>query len=353
MSNMRKLISLMEGVMAVPGINPELAEDDVMENMTDYDEHFIGSVIRDMYPASTSREELMSMVAGQTGYGSNPDFERVFDAQLDAFMGPADIRDQMSGGTEPTEIPDGEFDDVPFEEDLQNGYADIEMAQGEDFFPDGADSPVVTSVGPSGARQGDNPEQKMMQVAEVHKELVFGYRNFLKESAKSQKKKLTESALVSDVQMQDYHEYAHAKGNTVDFDGTLSMSARVQSKNGQPIDIGYSVDVTAKADIDWESDDYPSGWDYSRDEPTFTSSSNPIFGDILVTSVTFTPNGSFVVDNEETSLSVLQQHVDPHVLKQLLNPSLYVTELNPLFVKAIENLEPPEPDFNEPERDWD
>lgn len=68
--------------------------------------------------------------------------------------------------------------------DLQNGYDDINDASGNDYFPSGADSPVVKDTGPSGARQGDNPEQKKMQVDEVHKELVYGYRNFLKESAK-------------------------------------------------------------------------------------------------------------------------------------------------------------------------
>jgi SHS2 domain-containing protein len=72
--------------------------------------------------------------------------------------------------------------------DLQNGYDDINDASGNDYFPNGADSPVVTKVGPSGARQGDNPEQKKMQVAEVHKELVYGYRNYLKEAAVVKKK---------------------------------------------------------------------------------------------------------------------------------------------------------------------
>ena len=67
--------------------------------------------------------------------------------------------------------------------DMQNGYNDVENAEGIDYFPDGADSPVVDKTGPSGARQGDNPEQKKMQVAETHKELVYAYRKFLKESA--------------------------------------------------------------------------------------------------------------------------------------------------------------------------
>lgn len=67
---------------------------------------------------------------------------------------------------------------------LNNGYDDIEYANGKDYFPDGADSPVVDATGPSGARQGDNPEQKKMEVTETHKELVYSYRAFLKESAR-------------------------------------------------------------------------------------------------------------------------------------------------------------------------
>lgn len=79
----------------------------------------------------------------------------------------------------------GEFDEAF---DLQNGYDDINDASGNDYFPNGADSPVVKATGPSGARQGDNPEQKKMQIAEVHKELVYSYRSFLGESAKPKKK---------------------------------------------------------------------------------------------------------------------------------------------------------------------
>jgi hypothetical protein len=65
---------------------------------------------------------------------------------------------------------------------LQNGYDEFHCADGEDYFPTGADGPVTKDVGPSGARQGDNPEQKRMQVAETHKELVYAYRNYLNES---------------------------------------------------------------------------------------------------------------------------------------------------------------------------
>lgn len=80
---------------------------------------------------------------------------------------------------------EGEVSDVDdLDEDLQNGYNDKHYASGNDYFPNGADGPVVKKVGPSGARHGDNPEQKKMQVDEVHKELVYGYRSFLGESKK-------------------------------------------------------------------------------------------------------------------------------------------------------------------------
>lgn len=79
----------------------------------------------------------------------------------------------------------GEFDEAF---DIQNGYDEVEVASGNDYFPNGADGPVVKATGPSGARQGDNPEQKKMQIAEVHKELVYSYRTYLGESAKPKKK---------------------------------------------------------------------------------------------------------------------------------------------------------------------
>lgn len=69
--------------------------------------------------------------------------------------------------------------------DMNNGYGDTHSVHPANYFPDGADSPVVCKTGASGARQGDNPEQKKMAVAETHKELVYNYRNYLKESIKT------------------------------------------------------------------------------------------------------------------------------------------------------------------------
>ena len=75
-------------------------------------------------------------------------------------------------------------DDMKENFDLSNGYDEQHTADGNDYFPDGADGPVVSDAGPSGARQGDNPEQKKMEIEETYKELVYGYRDYLKESSK-------------------------------------------------------------------------------------------------------------------------------------------------------------------------
>jgi hypothetical protein len=96
------------------------------------------------------------------------------------------IEDMGGAFVDDTHEPAHMGEDAEVEEayDMQNGYNDTYTADPEDYFPSGADGPVTSNVGPSGARQGDNPEQKKMQIAETHKELVYSYRKFLKESTK-------------------------------------------------------------------------------------------------------------------------------------------------------------------------
>lgn len=83
--------------------------------------------------------------------------------------------------------PDSEYDmlhydnyedDEPVDETLSNGYDDIHFANGDDYFPTGAESPVFTSAGPASARNGDNPLQKDMQVEALHIELVESYTKY-------------------------------------------------------------------------------------------------------------------------------------------------------------------------------
>lgn len=227
MNDMRKLINLMEGVTAVPG----LSRKEIVREGPENDITFILSSIRDNYGVARDEQELMAMVAGETGYTNHPDFQSLFTSALDTFLnrnnedeaddestsrictacngsgegqydGTRCLACHGSGvesrgdNSDDEDPPEYERDPLEYERDpldldeaydLQNGYNDTHSADGEDYFPNGADGPVVKSVGPSGAKQGDNPEQKSMQVSETHKELVYAYRSFLKESASKKK----------------------------------------------------------------------------------------------------------------------------------------------------------------------
>ncbi len=131
------------------------------------------------------------------------------------------------------------FDRMKEAYDLNNGYGDEKCLDGDDYFPTGADSPVVGKVGPSGARQGDNPEQKKMEVTETHKELVYAYRNFLKESA--QLNELSKDILNS---------YAKKKGAVIRADkGDADRSreqAKYAAKNGD-----HKSEAGWNDDADW------------------------------------------------------------------------------------------------------
>lgn len=119
----------------------------------------------------------------QAAYRNGDITKYEYSIALDNILYPGKHDMTMSSPDLAADVEDPVAEDV-----FNNGYDSDEYASGVDFFPNGADSPVVTDVGPSGARQGDNPEQKKMQVAEVHKELVYGYRNFLKETAAKKSK---------------------------------------------------------------------------------------------------------------------------------------------------------------------
>lgn len=67
----------------------------------------------------------------------------------------------------------------------------------------------------------------------------------------------------------------------------------------------------------------------------------------------FSADTNFIIDNEEVSLHEAQQIIDPTVLKQLLNPAEYSKLMASVFNDKVNNMEPPEQEYNEPERDYD
>jgi len=131
------------------------------------------------------------------------------ERDMDDFDEPDDYRDDVYEGADEEQV------DEAF--DLNNGYEDITFMKPGDFFPDGADGPVVSQTGPSGAKQGDNPEQKKMAVAETHKELVYNYRKYLnEEKSKDVLNKRIPGGLANKNVALDYKNMKKNKGGKID-----------------------------------------------------------------------------------------------------------------------------------------
>ena len=168
----------------------------------------------------------------------------------------------------------------------------------------------------------------------------------------NQKKKLTESKQISDLSIEEYFGDFETNGDSIDYSGMINVFGKALTKEGQVADIGFYADIDASATYGWESDETPTGLNHSRDEPTFSSSTFVSTGLPEVNSVSFTPEEDFFIAGDAYSLRDAQQLIDPTILRQLLNPALYVKLINPAFEKYAENMDPPEQDYDEPDRDY-
>jgi hypothetical protein len=242
-------------------------------------------------------------------------------------------------------------DERSFEEDIQNGYNDVKELDGNDYFPNGADGPVVKAVGPSGARHGDNPEQKKMQVAETHTELVYAYRKYLNESAVS-KKKINESRQISEVKIVDMYDDFKTSSSDISYTGWMGFSATVADRQGNPVNLRYLLDISASCDVSTESDESPTGWNHRTDSETYTTQLYSVAGDVTVSSVAFSPDVDAIgINGKEYSVNDAIKVIDPAVIKQLLHPLTYAGVLGPLFDKEAEGIPPSEPDRDYSDRD--
>ena len=230
LNRMRKLAGILtEGVMAVPPLSqrqepneidemfdePMQGQQDPTMNMQSVSE---GGGLDDIIQQKIQRaqelqgsmvdpEEVSDIIYSELEQdGHSPqDIEQILNAIADELSGANNMMPNEGGicpscngsGEEQGEYGADDFDepdeydpaddwagDLEETVDLNNGYDDVKFSKGSDYFPNGADGPVTSREGPSGAKQGDNPEQKKMAVAEAHKELVYNYRKFLKESSK-------------------------------------------------------------------------------------------------------------------------------------------------------------------------
>jgi hypothetical protein len=161
---------------------------------------FTSLVMNSFVPPEDAYDRVMAELADQGDSELMPEFDSWLEQQ--GFASGEDDEDpntneiNVNRGEGPGYESDQDYRDNEFEEaiagwgfeeeveeafDLQNGYDDINDACGNDYFPSGADSPVVGSTGDN-SREGDNPEQKRLAVTEVHKELVYSYRKYLGEN---------------------------------------------------------------------------------------------------------------------------------------------------------------------------
>jgi len=292
-------------------------------------------------------ETISGILADLADYISDGSDDEIGDGMTDA---EADADTLASAGWG-TDEDYGDYGDEDLEEDLNNGYDNVKSMTPDDYFPNGADSPATKNVGPSGAHQGDNPEQKKMAVAEMHKELVYSYRSFLKESSKlTPKKKINENNQKLDLSIKDYIGDFTDSTDLVEYSGPILVSGKIHGEHGNISEVSFFVDINATADVEWENDEIPTGYNYGNDTITYSPDYRPIIGTPEVTSVAFSEDTDFTVNNEEMSLHDAQKLVGSGVLTQLLNPALYTELLLSAFEKRTDQIPMPEPDFYEPER---
>lgn len=159
---------------------------------------------------------------------------------------------------------------------------------------------------------------------------------------------------IADFQVQDYDLSFDHDSNSATVEGNISASATVLGADGQPKEIGWDVTLEASCELEWESDESPSGWNYKTDSPTYTSYTYATGGNLKFTSLIFDETKSFYINNEDLTVEDAKQIIHPNVLKLLLDPKLYESTVGSYADKEIQEIEPPEPDFDEPDRyDYD
>jgi hypothetical protein len=133
--------------------------------------------------------------------------------------------------------------------------------------------------------------------------------------------------------------------------GPIDIACKALKKDGSVANVLYQVDVEAEAALDWETDDRPVGYNYSSDTIRYSTVQYAVTGNPVVTSVSFSDN--FNIDGDDVNIRDAQQVLNPESIKQLLNPALYSKLLDKSFSDYAENMEPPEVDYDPPERDYD
>lgn len=244
---------------------------------------------------------------------------------------------------------DGDAEEVVEAYDFKNGYDDIHYA--DEFFkypnfgiPTGADGPVVKKTGAAGARHGDNPEQKYMSISEdIHKELVYKYRDFLKENGTFDLKKKLSEELESSLKIKLEEEYGDWGGdsNHLTFSGPITVVGTALNKQGDTVQITYSVNITASADLIWESEESPESWSSETDSIGYSEGQVASVGTIDVTSAILTSSDVILIDDEEYSPSKANAILHRESIKNIKDTATYESVLLPAFSNQASRAEQP------------
>lgn len=128
------------------------------------------------------------------------------------------------------------------------------------------------------------------------------------------------------------------------------MSATVLDRRNNPVDIGYTVNVSLEYELDWDGDEEPTGWNYGTDQPTYTTSSWGVAGKLLSANVEFI-DVPFIIGDDEVAMKDALQALNPESIRHLLDPKIYENVLGSLIDEKAKEADLPEPDFDEPDRD--
>ena len=89
------------------------------------------------------------------------------------------------------------------------------------------------------------------------------------------------------------------------------------------------------------------------DQPTYTTSQYTFVNEPQISSIIFTQGRPFNIDGRDYTLQQAQQKLGPRVIKGLLDPVLYKTDLKKYFSKMADLREPPsDDDYRDDDRDY-
>lgn len=220
------------------------------------------------------------------------------------------------------------------EADINNGYDDRHKA--DEFgkypgfgFPTGADSPVTKKTGPSGARQGDNPEQKKMAVSEdTYKEMVYKYRSHLKES---------NNLPALSVSLEDYDpSLCRNDGETVHYVGDVTVTGKGLTKFGRIVDISYGILLHAYGDIVRENEESPETFNSETGNIKYTQGTSMHVDNITVHSVELDKNVDFQINDNSFAADEAEGILDKSTIAMIKSPDTYRSIAEHILSKSVE-----------------